>query len=181
MLLIDTMRWGSRKGLLVSGGIVKRKGLAVKSVRDFALSLGDTGDVMLRRAYQRGGYGAGSREQAWRRHDALRALYRAAEGREGVIIDFEDLISAADMPQEHIYNALDELEREGAVKTFNGNCVTLLRQGLEAYERSSITTRPCRPSPSISRAAALGRAGPGLAATAPPDVLRGEIKNTRAG
>jgi hypothetical protein len=115
----------------------------------------------LRRAYLRAGEGRGgarSRQAAWQRHDVVRAIYSIANGEDGAVVDLHDLLSATELPQGQVYNALDHLEQDGAIRTFNGNCVMLLKKGIDAYEQAA--TKPYRmmPTPGIR---------PGLAATAP--------------
>ncbi|MCK6591751.1 MAG: hypothetical protein L6Q76_29710 [Polyangiaceae bacterium] len=117
------------------------------------------------RAYLRAGAPGGSgraRQMQWQRHDVVRALHALARGREGVVVDVGDLLAATGMPDGQVYNALDRLEQDGAVQSFNGHCVMLLRRGIDAFEREAM--KPYRrmgavTSPPSSR--------PGLAATAP--------------
>jgi hypothetical protein len=99
----------------------------------------------------------------WQRHDVVRALHALARGREGVVVDLDDLLAATGMPDGQVYNALDRLEQDGAVRSFNGHCVMLLRKGLDAFEQEA--TKPYRMLSAVSSPPASGR--PGLVATAP--------------
>jgi hypothetical protein len=125
------------------------------------------------RSYLRAGASpcrARGRQMQWQRHDVVRALYAIARGKEGVVVDLDDLLSATGMPDAQVYNALDRLEQDGAVQSFNGHCVTLLRKGIDAFERAA--TKPYRvmsaaTSPPSSLRPSAG-AGPGLVAAAAP-------------
>jgi hypothetical protein len=137
---------------------------AVSTDNDLAIDWEEPA-AALRRAYLRAGDGDGrrgarSRQAAWQRHDVVRAIYSIAKGEDGVVVDLHDLLSATDLPQGQVYNALDHLEQDGVLRTFNGNCVMLLQKGIDAYEQAA--TKPYRMivqnTPGVR---------PGLSATAP--------------
>ncbi|HZF48275.1 MAG TPA: hypothetical protein VE093_06480 [Polyangiaceae bacterium] len=136
----------------------------------------DGGAAARGRAYLRAGM-APARERArqiqWQCHDIVSALYGITTGKEGVVVDVDDLLSATGMPDGQVYNALDRLEQDGAVRTFNGHCVMLLQKGIDAFEQAA--TKPYRRMSGPSSPPASGR--PGLVATAP---VAPQASSTRA-
>jgi hypothetical protein len=101
------------------------------------------------------------RMRAERHHrDVVRAIYTIAKGRDGAVVDLDDLLGATDLSDEKVFNVLDRLEQDGAIQTFNGNCVMLLQKGIEAYERSSASPELVLRRPGLSDR-------PGLVATSP--------------
>lgn len=107
------------------------------------------------------GGSSAARARQWQRHDVLRALYALAGGKADVVVDLEDILSASGMPEGQVMNSINSLEQEGAVQSFNGDCVALLARGITLHERRA--TRPYRQA-----FADLGaRGGPGLVATVP--------------
>ena len=131
------------------------------SNNDLAMNWDEPG-AALRSAYLRAGaraLGGRGRQIEWQRHDVARAIYTIAGGKDGAVVDLGDLLSATELDDGQVYNALDRLEQDGAIRIFNGNCVMLLREGIDAYERSA-----CRPYRMLER---TSRGGPGLAATVP--------------
>jgi hypothetical protein len=143
----------------------------VASDNDLAVILAEQGSAASGgRAYLRPGASlervgrTRARQMQWQRHDVVRALHALAQGREGVVVDLDDLLAATGMPDAQVYNALDRLEQDGAVRSFNGHCVMLLREGIDAFEQEA--TRPYRMvrAADSPRPQASGR--PGLAAAA---------------
>lgn len=127
----------------------------------------------LGQAYIDAGFGTKSRRTAWQRRDVLRALYELAGGKAGVVLDLADVMTAADVSQEQVFNALDYLEQEGMLTAFNGNCVTLLPKGITSHMEEGL--KPYRMVPVTALEA--GRRGPGLARALPKtdaDHPRGE-------
>src|SRR4051812_46746714 len=109
-----------------------------------------------------GGSGTNRRRQ-WQRHDVVRALYTLSEGEPGVVVDVADLLSATGMPQGQVLNAVDSLEQDGALRTWNGDCVALLPRGIALHEQRAM--RPYRAVGGASELALQGK--PGLVATVP--------------
>lgn len=102
-----------------------------------------------------------ARARQWLRHDVLRAIYALAGGKAEAVVDVEEIMSASGMPEGQVMNAVNSLEQEGAVKSFNGDCVALLPKGITLHERRA--TRPYRQAFTDLN----GRSGPGLVATVP--------------
>lgn len=146
------------------GSTLSRKALRVASDNDLAVNWAELDGGALRgRAYLRmGASGPRGREKLWQQHDVVSALYAIARGREGQVVDVDDLLSATGMAEGQVYNALDRLEQDGAIRSFNGHCVMLLQKGIEAFERAA--TKPYR---MMSAGSPPASARPGLAATAP--------------
>jgi hypothetical protein len=135
----------------------------VRSDKDLALNWDEPRSRALRDAYVVSGGAAQSRKRRWQRHDVLSALYRLADGKADAVVDLADLVAAARMPQGQVYNAIDSLEQDGAVRSFNGNCVMLLAGGVSMAEGAM--TKPYRAVGDLSSLVARGR--PGLVATMP--------------
>lgn len=151
-----------------------RKGLPVASDSDLAVNLTEQGGPASGRAYLRAGALTGSgraRQMQWQRHDVVRALHALAKGKEGVVVDVGDLLAATGMPDGQVYNALDRLEQDGAVRSFNGHCVMLLQKGIDAFEREAM--KPYRRMSAASSPPSSVR--PGLAATAPVTSQAGRL------
>ena len=112
---------------------------------------------------QTGGSSSTARRRQWMRHDVMRALYSLCDGKVDVVIDVADLLSASGMSQGQVFNAIDSLEQEGALRSFNGDCVMLLEKGIALHEQ-----RAMRPYRAVGDEAELARRGkPGLVATVP--------------
>lgn len=107
--------------------------------------------------------GRALRSLSWQKHDVMQALYALAKGREFTLIDLDDLMNSIELPPGRVYNALDRLEQEGWLRSFNGSCVELLSPGIAAVERAM--TKPYRLIDMTSHSNKLERAPrPGLAA-----------------